>query len=200
MWKVQIWCVLIFTTGFGSSEALLAASEYALDTEKSSLYFVSTKQIHVVENHHFTDLSGSISDTGANLIINLSSVETGVEIRNQRLRDLLFEVNAFNEARVSLPVDLNNLAAQTIGSTQTRNSSATLSLHGVSSDIDAELLVTKLSDSTIMVQNAAPILLGAGDYNFTNGIDALRNIANLDVISYTVPVNFTLLFNKQESR
>jgi len=169
---------------------------YTLDSANSSLYFVSSKKTHVLENHFFTDLSGSISDLGnASLSINLSSAETGIAVRNQRLRDLLFEVGTFSEAVASLPVDLVSLNAQAIGTTRTENISATLDLHGVVAAIDTEVAVTKLSDTKILVRNTSPILISAGDYNLTAGVDALRNIANLDVISYTVPVNFTLLFN-----
>lgn len=196
MGKVKTWCALLFVIGLSCSETLLAASDYLLDSENSSLYFVSTKQTHVVERHHFTALSGSISDSGdAKLSINLSSVETGIVVRNERVRDLLFEVGIFSEAIVSLPVNLDSLAAQAVGSAQTQSISASLSLHGVVAAIDTEVIITKLSDSKLMVQNGSPLLVSAGDYNLTSGIDALRNIANLDVISYAVPVNFTLLFN-----
>jgi len=180
MFKVKIWGVLLFIISLSSSGTLLAASDYVLDSANSSLYFVSTKQTHVVENHHFTDLSGAISESGdASLSV----------------RDLLFEVGLFSEARVTLPVNLERLAAQTVGSAQSQGITASLNLHGVIAAIDTEVIVTKLSDSKIMVQNASPILIDAGDFNLRGGIDALRNIANLDVISYAVPVNFTLLFS-----
>lgn len=174
---------------------------YILDSENSSLYFVSTKQTHVVENHHFTDLYGSISVSGeANFGINLSSAETGITVRNQRVRDILFEVDMFNEAVVSLLVNLDNLAAQDVGSTRTESISATLNLHGISAAVDTEVTITKLSDSKILVQNLSPILVNAGDYDLVRGIDALKDIANLNTISYAVPVNFTLLFNTPQAR
>ena len=174
---------------------------YVLDSENSSLYFVSSKQTHVVESHHFTDLYGSISASGeANLGINLSSAETGIAVRNQRVRDLLFEVETFSEALVSLPVNLASLAAQDIGSTRTESISATLNLHGISAAVDTEVTITKLSDSNIVVQNVSPILINAGDYDLARGVDALREIANLNTISYAVPVNFTLLFNTPQAR
>lgn len=199
MGKVKIRCALLFFfVGLSGSETLLAASDYALDSENSSLYFVTTRQTHDIENHFFRDLSGSISSNGqATLNINLGSVETGVATRNQRVRDLLFEVGTFSQATVTLPVDLARLSSQASGSAETQAVSATLDLHGVFSNIDTELVITRLSDTTIMVQNASPILIRAGDFNLTSGIDTLRNLANLDVISYTVPVNFTLLFSTQ---
>lgn len=196
MSKVKIGMLLI-VVGLSISQAAFAVSDYVLDSGKSSLYFASTKQTHLVESHFFTSLSGSITDTGAaSLSIDLSSVETGVAIRNQRVRDLLFEVATFSNATATLSVDMAALAAQSIGSAETQNVVATLNLHGVVSNVGAELIVTKLSDATIMVQSASPVLISAGDYNLEGGVDALRDVANLSVISYSVPVNFTLLFNK----
>lgn len=200
MSKVKIGALILFM-GLCASNTLFAASDYVLDSGKSSLYFASTKQNHVVESHFFTDLSGSISDGGvASLSIDLSSVETGVQIRNQRVRDLLFEVATFSNATVTLPVDMNSLDAQAIGNTQAVTVSASLNLHGFVSNLDAQLIVTKLSDSIIMVQNGSPVLINAGVYGLDTGVDALRDIANLDVISHAVPVNFTLLFNKSQPR
>ena len=196
---VKTWCVLLFIFCLSSSKILFAASDYVLDSESSSLYFVSTKNTHNIENHFFTNLSGAISDNGeAELIINLDSIETGIELRNQRVRDNLFEVNSFSRATASLPVNLDDLAAQTIGSSITQNISASLNLHGVTAVVNAQLIVTKVSNTKIMVQNVSPIIIGAGDYNLTGGIDTLRSLAGLAVISYTVPVNFTLLFNAQQ--
>jgi len=185
----------VFTTVVATTD-VVAPPSYVLDSQNSSLYFVSTKQTHVLENHQFTMLSGSISNAGeARLNIDLSSVETGIAVRNQRARDFLFEVATFSEAVASLPVDLNALSAQAVGSTQTQNILATLDLHGVSAVVDTDVTITKLSDSQIVVRNASPILISAGDYGLTGGIDTLRNLANLNSISYTVPVNFTLIFN-----
>ncbi len=172
-----------------------------LDPQASSLYFVSTKQINASETHEFTDISGAITADGqASLRLNLSSIESGIAVRNQRMRDFLFEVATYPDALVTLPVDLAGLMAQDVGSTVTQAITATLDLHGVAAAIDTEVTVTKLSATSVLVQNVAPILISAGDYNLDVGIDRLRNIANLRSIGYTVPVNFTLMYNTQAAR
>ena len=48
-----------------------------------------------------------------------------------------------------------------------------------------------------MVQNVSPIVINAQDYALVEGIETLRGLANLPVISYSVPVNFTLIYNAQ---
>ena len=176
---------------------------YILDAENSSLYFSSTRRTSDLETHEIQDLFGSISaETNvATLGLNLSSVETGVSIRNERFLEYLFEVDEFgNEATIEVPVDLDALATQSVGSSVTQLVQATLNLHGVSNLIETELTVTRLSDSTIIVKNASPIVIDARDYGLDVGIEALRNLASLPVISISVPVNFTLFFNAQQAQ
>lgn len=169
---------------------------YALDTARSSLHFVSTKKTHVVETHTFTELSGGISPEGeAVLRINLNSVDTGVSIRNQRMRDYLFETASFGEAEVTLDVDMDTLATLSIGETLEQAITPVVNLHGVSLAVATTVTMTRLSADAILVQNTQPILLNATDFGLTDGIETLRSLASLSVISHVVPINITLIFN-----
>ncbi|ARU57409.1 hypothetical protein OLMES_3371 [Oleiphilus messinensis] len=171
---------------------------YSLDSDRSSLYFVSTKKVHVVETHQFTDLSGSVSETGTvRLRINLDSVETGIDIRNQRMRDFLFETGSFNYGEVELNIDLTDITAMDAGSTLERDISPVLDLHGFRVPINTQVRITKLQPGQFLVQNTTPIIVNAADFGLTAGIDVLRELAGLNVISYSVPTNFTLVFNAQ---
>jgi len=169
---------------------------YSLDAERSSLHFVSTKKRHVVESHHFTGLDGSVSDQGvASLTIDLNSVETGIGIRNERMREYLFETEHFPEARVTLDIAHLDIAAIVIGGTEAHDISAMLELHGTAVPISARLRVTRLTEATLLVQNVHPILIRAEDFALASGIEMLRELAGLNVISYAVPVNFTLVYD-----
>ena len=84
----------------------LAHAEWQLDGAASSVHFVSIKNEAIAESHHFNKLDGSISDAGeATLNIDLASVETGIEIRDQRMREMLFEVAQFPRANISMQMD-----------------------------------------------------------------------------------------------
>lgn len=170
---------------------------YHLDASKSSLHYVTTKQTHAVETNHFGALSGSISQDGvATLAIDLNSVETNIDIRNERMRDIVFETDVFNSlSTVTLPVDLDGLRAMAIGTSDTQTITADMNLHGVDAVVTTNVMITKLSASNLLVQSVTPMLIEADTFNLIPGIEALREIANLTVISYTVPVNFTLFFN-----
>ena len=79
--------------------ALLAVSGLAhADWElrnSSRVSYVSIKNNAIAETNVFTGVTGSVNKKGEVAIsIDLSSVETQVEIRNQRMRDLFFEVPA----------------------------------------------------------------------------------------------------------
>jgi PKD repeat protein len=174
------------------------SAAYVLDAERSSLHFVSTKKVHVVETHTFTELSGEISADGVAVVrINLDSVDTGIDIRNQRMRDYLFETATYSEAEISLDVDMAQIASIPVGDSLAQDITPTVNLHGFSIPITAQVTITRLNADTVLVQNTQPILVAAADFGLTDGIEVLRNLASLSVISYSVPTNFTLLFNAQ---
>jgi PKD repeat protein len=171
---------------------------YVLDQASSSLHFVSTKKVHVVETHTFNVLSGEISADGvARMWIDLNSVDTSIDIRNERMRNVLFETATYSQAEISLSVDTTDLSTLAVGSSILQTVIPVLNLHGISVPIEAHVRTTKVRDDTILVQNTSPILVRASDFDLVNGIEALRTLASLSVISYTVPTNFTLFFTKQ---
>jgi len=175
---------------------VIEPTAYTLDASQSSLFFLSTKNTHNVETHHFDSLSGGITESGAaTLVINLNSVETNVDLRNERVRSLLFETGLFSQATVALPVNIDQLNSMAEGTTELQTISGEVDLHGVNAVVSAEVAITRLTDSKVLVESVSPIIVEASTFNLTSGIDALRDVANLSVISYTVPVNFTLFFN-----
>ncbi len=181
-----------------TAQAPIVSHAYTLDAQASSLFFVSTKKVHVIESHTFTDITGDISPAGeAQVRINLDSVETGIDVRNERMRNVLFETSLFSEATVSLNIDMAVIDAIPIGGVSQHSISPTASLHGVDLALQTQVSITKLNADTLVVQNLTPLLLNIEDFDLATGIEALKDLAGLDVISYSVPVNFTLIFNKQ---
>ena len=130
----------------------------------------------------------------ATLTIDLNSVNTGVALRDQRMRDLLFETATYPTATVSVPVPANLISGLAVGQSATTDISASLNLHGVTGTITTKVSVQKLSSSRVLVQSIAPVLVKAGDYSLTNGVEALRAKVNIASISAAVPVDFALVF------
>ena len=181
---------------FSCSFTLQAA--WLLDDAASSLYYVTSKASAVSEVNTFSALSGAISDQGeASLSITLTSVDTGVEIRNQRMQEFVFEVAQYPSASVTVTVDSAALANMPAGTARLGTYPASINLHGNSQTLDVDLLISKLNANTIHVTTAKPLLLGAALFGLAEGVEKLRELAGLPAINPNVVVNFTLVYNKQ---
>lgn len=179
--------------------SLNAYADWHLKSDLSSVHFVSVKKEHVAEIHHFKKLSGAIDDDGKLLIsIDLASVETGIEIRNQRMRDMLFNISNFRSARIT--ADLSDLLKETIKSGKaiqfTTTQQAQLSLHGHDKNIDIHLLVSYDGGKRLSASVTQPILIKAQEFGLEAGVKALQKVAGLPGITTTVPVNANLVFSK----
>lgn len=169
----------------------IALADWVLDNNKSALHFVSIKKDHVAETHTFKKLSGLITKAGqGSLTIDLTSLSTNIDIRDQRMRDHLFETNTFPAATVSVDLSKSgvNSGIQTIN--------VTLDLHGVKKELPATVAITEVGD-TVQVVTVAPILLDAAEFDLAGGLTALREIGAVASISNAVPVTFFLSFAKQ---
>ena len=174
--------------------APLATAGWVLDGERSSVQFMSVKNTHIAELHHFKTLSGSINDAGqARVVIDLDGVETLIPIRNQRMRELLFETVRFPAATLSaqVPAGVETLAA---GETLAAEMAVGVDLHGTVAPYRTRVNATRLADGGVQVTLAQPVLVRATDFGLAAGIEALRKIVGLQSISIAVPVTATLVF------
>lgn len=188
--------IAVSSSSSRASSSAATTAAWTLDTTASYLNFVTTKNTHNVEAHSFTGLSGDISAAGvATLTIDLDTVSTGVAIRNQRMRDLLFQTAQFPTATVTVTVPSTLISGLAVGQAATTDISASLNLHGVVAPITTKVSVQKLSANRVLVQSLSPILTKASDYSLTSGVEALREAAGLASISIAVPVDFALVFD-----
>ncbi len=171
-----------------------ASADWQLVNKGSQLNFISTKNIKVSEIHHFSNLSGSLTSAGElSVDIDLASVETGIDIRNSRMREKLFMVENFPKAMLtaSLPKEI---VAFTKGQAGTFTIPAKLSVLGQHKDIEVKVQVTKTDHNRFVATSVQPVMISAGDYGLQEGIDWLQNVAGLSSISPNVPVTFNLTF------
>ena len=175
--------------------SLSAQATWQLVNESSQLNFISTKAIHIAETHTFGLLSGSIADTGeAQLNVDLASVATGIDIRNERMRTMLFNVLTFPQAEITTDLDLGEFTSLT--GPVVKTITARLSLVGQSTQVQGDVLVVPVDDNTVNVTTVAPIVVNANGLEMVAGIEALREVAGLPSISYSVPVTFSLTFRR----
>lgn len=170
-------------------------SGWALDPAASRLSFVSVKGAEIAEVHHFRDLSGEVAPDGtARLEIPLDSVETGIPIRNERMREFLFETGVFPKATLTVRVDPAKLAGLAVGEQLRIPLAGELSLHGVTAPVETEVSVTRAGDRRVVVASLDPLVVNAGTFGLEEGVTKLMQLAGLDSIASDVPVAFQLTF------
>ncbi len=175
-----------------------AHAGWNLNSDDSNFNFASIKKSNAYETHTFNSYEGSISDTGeAVLKLDLNSVNTGIPIRDERMQNMLFNTVKFPAATYSLSIDSEKLVALKAGERLQMDVEGTLSLFGIEKTLPASLNVFKLGEKRLLVSTAKPIALKASDFGLDKGVEALREIAKLPVISTTVPVNFSLVFDQK---
>ena len=175
----------------------LAWADWELDNTASVINFATIKNDSVGEINTIKSLEGSISASGAaQITIHLASVETLIEIRNERIRTLLFETTKFPVAEVKAQVDPALMAGANGGEVRQLDLPVTLTLHGVQRDLTAPVAVLVENDGDLLVFTTHPVLVNAADFELDSGIEALRTVAGLKSISNVIPVTLQFKFKK----
>ena len=173
-----------------------AQAHWSLDNDASTLSFVTVKAEHVAEVHTFDSLSGTIGDDGGvEITIELTSVNTMIPIRNERIQEMLFETNLFPDGIITGSIDLDALTDMDAGSSVARQIDFELSLHGQSVALAADVQVTRTGEGVI-VSTLKPLVVMADSFALTAGVEMLREVAGLPSISRAVPVSFTVVFEE----
>lgn len=184
--------ILIVNALFATGPCIAA---WSLDNDASQVSFVSVKAGDAGEVHRFTEISGELTAEGSALVtIQLASVDTLIPLRDERMREMLFQTNLFPTASLSTNIDMDALAALAPGDSMDMTANLTLDLHGQQISLAAEMIVARLGDHRLMVSSRKPLIVNAASVDLVKGIEALREIANLPSISKAVPVSFVLSF------
>ena len=177
--------------------SLNAFADWTLDSQKSELTFNTTKNAAVTETHHFSDFNGSIKPDGtAQLTINTATVQTNIDKRDQRLRDLFFKVANFPESNIRLSIPKDILTAQKVGTQKVLETNAQISLVGKTVNKPVTLNVTYIAKDQVEVSSGMAVVLDVKEFGLLAGLNKLKNLAGLKSIDETVPVSFKLIFTK----
>lgn len=187
--------VAFFVAGLGASKA----QEWRLDSGASHFYMQTAKANSIVEIHQFTGLQGNVSPDGnARVSIDLTSVSSGIDVRDVRMRYLLFETYKFPNAEVTAKLDLNRLR-QVLSTTRMMYPlTFTLSLHGLTKQFETLVYVTRLSDNTVSVSTVKPIVVNTDDFALTAGLNKLSEAINGTPIVSAASFTFDLVFDSGE--
>lgn len=193
--KLSMVAATLLGTGLLFSQG--AVADWTLNNEASVLNFVSVKKNTIGETHRFNQLTGTISQDGAfKASIKLASVNTNIAIRDERMKTMLFDLANFPLADISGNT-VNTFKAPAAGEVKTEAVKLQLAINGKNIPLEARLRVVGLGKQGLLVSTIEPLLLDAAALGYTEGVDKLREVAQLPSISTVVPVTFSLVFDHQ---
>lgn len=172
-----------------------ALAQWTLDEGRSTIEFITTKNSAIAETHSFGVFTGTVQADGTIAVaIELDSVDTLIPIRNERVREMLFETADFPRAEISAQIDPAQLSKLGSGDVLQTDIPATLSLHGLEKSLTVSVVLVGTSEGGILAVTSRPILINAEEFGLSNGVKLLQEVAGLKSISTAVPVFFQLSF------
>lgn len=170
-----------------------AFSEWKVDSGLSSVSFITIKKKDTAEIHHFKEVNGQLSDSGEfKFVVDLNSVDTSNELRDQRMREILFNTIDFPEVTLAAQLDGKAISTLQAGDAQVIVTEASVNLHGQSQSVKIEALAVRSGDKLI-VASSKPVVINAAEFDLAKGVEKLRELAKLPAISHAVPINFVLV-------
>lgn len=164
--------------------------------EHSQIAFGSIKKNTVGEVHHFTGVAGTVDGEGQlELNIDLSTLETNIDIRNERMQEHVFKKGTA-KAMVTGSLDMEEVADLAVGDMTVAEFEGVLSLAGVELDVDANMVVARLAENRVLVSTSDFIMLSTEDLEIDPGVDMLRDLVGVSGITRVTPIAVRVLFEK----
>lgn len=173
------------------------AGGWTIVEAESTLTFDTVKNGDIDETHELSGISGfSDADGSIRITLDLNSVETFIDIRNERMREHLFQTSENPVAEVRAEYDLSTLEDMAVGASLDVGLPFILTMRGVAVDFSADVRITRLDADRVRVQSAQPVQISALALDLMDGIDTLQELAGLDSIARQVPVSFVIEFER----
>ena len=174
-----------------------AAADWSVNSQQSSLNFVSVKNDVVAETHSFKDLTGKLTEAGEfSVAIPAMSIDTIIPIRNERILEHVLAAKQYATINAKGKVDSKVFTGLKTGDSVVVDQALDLTLLTQTQSLTAKVKVTKVSDSQLVVTTVAPIMLDVNKFELNAGIEKLRELAGLKTISPMVPTTFSLVLVK----
>lgn len=177
-----------------------AFGAWQVDSNGSDFHFVTTKaskpgSLAIEEVQSFKDVKGKVGDDGIiDFSVNLASIDTNVPLRDQRIRDMIFNVAANPRATFAGRVNAMELRKFAPGEVKDMELVGQMTICGQTKPVIVKLRIVILSGNNIIASTRTPIIVSASDFGIQIGVDALREIMGLNVLSSSVPVSFSVVF------
>lgn len=195
--RLMIFATVVLSASLFLSSPAHAELEWKLDETASVLNFVSVKNDHVAELHRFNELKGTWIGEKLTIQIPVESLDTQIEIRDERMLEHLLHANKhpFITAEASIPhASVSDIP---VLSTVPLEVDLQVFIAGEVQPVSAVVQVTRIEVDRFLATTAEPVLISTKAFKLVEGVNKLREIANLQAIDYVIPVTFSVQFERQ---
>ncbi|MGF1704947.1 YceI family protein [Enterovibrio baiacu] len=188
---MKIFSSIISVTLLALSFQASAADQYKIDSENSTINFATIKKQYIVEPAELTNVSGMLNEDGSfSVKAALSSINTGISIRNTRLNEIFFQSANNPDVTISGKVSLEDVEGAN------KSIPVNVSLYGNSKELTVPVTVLK-NDDQIIAYTVKPLIVKASEFGIpVENLNKLAETVGGITLSDTVPVSFVLVFDK----
>lgn len=182
-----------------SCASIAAADSWTLDGDASHIAFGTVKNYYIGEVSTLSGLSGTVDETGATSIdIGLGTVETNIELRNERIVEHVF--NTMPTATLQAQLDMAELSKLDVGGSTVTEIDFDLTLLDEEVPLFGELFLMRVSEDKVLVTTNNMVYVATDEIGIDAGVDKLQEIMGLDDITRAVPVTLRFMFNRDGSQ
>ena len=172
-------------------------TDWALVSDSSEFTIGTTKNETVTEVHKLQKLEGFVRNNGnARVSVNLLSIDTGIEIRDERMQAMLF--TTATQAVYSATVEMEEFRKLEAGDSKDFQLQGSLEMNDRSTVIPVATKITRLDSGNYLIKTVSANKIDVRKFGFSSGIEQLRAVANLKNISPIVTFEFKLEFEPIE--
>jgi outer membrane protein OmpA-like peptidoglycan-associated protein/polyisoprenoid-binding protein YceI len=188
--------ILAAIVGTRSADAQdILNQDWILDPSRSHVYMQTEKREGIIEKHQFTAVEGNIGrDGNATVRIDLNSIDTGIDLRNVRMRFLLFETYKFPYAEITAKLDKAKLQELTTRSRITYPLTLRVNMHGIINEMQTLVSIARTGNATVEVATIDPLPVTAESFDLVKGVGKLVDAMGGIRIVPSSPVSFDLVF------
>ncbi|MEM7439283.1 MAG: YceI family protein [Pseudomonadota bacterium] len=197
MMPLNITKTLVTTLALSTFALGAHAETWTFDSSNSRISFGSVKQGDIGESHGLSGIKGTVSADGAvTATIDLSTVDTDIDVRNERMIKHVFK-NA-PDAKLTATLDMDALKAMAPGDTTTILVEGALEFLGEEIPLDVDMFVMRATGDKVVAVSDGMVYLSTEELGINAGIDMLKEIAGLDSITRATPVSIRFVFNAKD--
>ncbi|MFB6264485.1 MAG: YceI family protein [Bradymonadaceae bacterium] len=195
------------------------AGTYTVDEPNSSVSFTSIKNGDLGVTGFFTDIGGevqvdeNVTDSSGELTVDLTTLSTGVKVRDKRVLKHFFEVvtgddKAEGEGKsgesgtVRFTIDelkkIDGAELKKIGNPVRFDAVGEVAIHGTEKKQTFHLEATRLDGDTIRVETFKPYVFSIEAFEMTKPLKKMMEVCGHKDISDAVPIHIELRLTRAE--